>query len=532
MVTDYERWLRDTTALLGGEVAENSEEAGEAEDRLGATPSSGARRSQADVLLAAAADAELFHDPDRTGYARVAFNGRRRTCAVRSADFRDWLIRQYRTVSSGAPSSQAMETALRALEAQACLDGAEREVFVRVARAGATVYLDLCDELGRMVEVTAAGWRVIDEAPVAFKRTRYMTALPEPQRGGDLSQLRAFLNLSESESRWRLLVAWLGFAMLPPGSGTYPVLVLGGQQDSGKSTTARVLRALLDPNRGPLRGEPRESQELMIAARNSWCVAYDNLSRLPEWLSDWLCRLVDGAGLSRRELWTNEDEWLLTAQRPVIINGIGDLAQRGDLLSRALVVELDPLPDERRRGETEFWRDFEAAQPGILGALLDVVAAALAAQAEVRLFRQPRLADFARFGTAAEAHLGWPPGAFLAAYDESRAAGHDIVLGDSSVVPVLRVLLADKGTWEGTASELFEALTALAGEEAARRLPKAPNALSTHLQRIAPSLQAAGIRFERPPRVGRERRRLLRVERLPESSAASSTSPAADDPAR
>lgn len=40
----------------------------------------------------------------------------------------------------------------------------------------------------------------------------------------------------------------------------------------------------------------------MIAANNSWCLAYDDLSHVPPWLSDALCRLSTGGGFATREL--------------------------------------------------------------------------------------------------------------------------------------------------------------------------------------------------------------------------------------
>ena len=111
-----------------------------------------------------------------------------------------------------------------------------------------------------------------------------------------------------------LLAAWLVAAFRP--HGPYPILVLHGEQGSAKSTTARVLRALLDPNTAPLRGEPRDLRDVMIAASNGWIISFDNLSRIPHWLSDALCRLATGGGFSTRELYTDSEEVLFDAQRP------------------------------------------------------------------------------------------------------------------------------------------------------------------------------------------------------------------------
>ena len=78
------------------------------------------------------------------------------------------------------------------------------------------------------------------------------------------------------------------------------VLVLHGEQGAAKSTTARVLRRLCDPNTAPLRAAPRGVRDLMIAATNSWPFCFDNLEHLPPWISNALCRLATGGGFATR----------------------------------------------------------------------------------------------------------------------------------------------------------------------------------------------------------------------------------------
>ncbi len=129
------------------------------------------------------------------------------------------------------------------------------------------------------------------------------------------------------------------------------MLVLHGEQGSAKSTLVRILRALIDPNTAALRAAPRDERDLVIAARNSWCLALDNLSHLPDWLSDALCRLATGSGFATRELYTDAEETIFAAQRPIVLNGIEELATRGDLLDRALLLYLPAIPEAQRHDE-------------------------------------------------------------------------------------------------------------------------------------------------------------------------------------
>src|SRR5262249_5172222 len=150
---------------------------------------------------------------------------------------------------------------------------------------------DLGDESWRAVEIDATGWRVIDNPPVRFRRAGGMRALPVPVPGGSVQTLRSFLNV-RSDADFVLVVAWM-LACLR-NRGPYPVLALSGEQGSAKSTFSAMLRALLDPNGAPLRALPREDHHLFFAANNAHVLVFDNVSGLPAWISDTLCRLATG----------------------------------------------------------------------------------------------------------------------------------------------------------------------------------------------------------------------------------------------
>ena len=256
------------------------------------------------------------------------------------------------------------------IEAKAHFDAPERVVHIRVGGLDGRLYLDLGDETWRAVEIDATGWRVIDNPPVRFRRAAGMQPLPMPVPGGSVETLRSFLNV-QSDADFVLVVAW-ALACLR-NRGPYPVIVLSGEQGSAKSTFSAILRALLDPNTAPLRALPREDRDLFIAASNGHVLAFDNVSGLPAWISDTLCRLATGGGFAVRQLYTDQDEVLFDAARPVILNGIEDIVTRPDLADRAVFLTLEPIPEERRRPEAELWAAFEAERPRILGVLLDAV---------------------------------------------------------------------------------------------------------------------------------------------------------------
>jgi hypothetical protein len=456
----------------------------------------GADEEQSQATLAAnmAAAWELWHTPAGDAYATVPVGDHDETWPIKSQTFKRYVAKCFFDEQQKAMNSDALSAAINLMEAKSLFEGEEHSIHVRVASHKGNVYIDLCNSDWQVIEITAAGWQIIDESPVRFRRSRGMLALPTPERGGHVDELRQFLNVEDET--WILVVAWLVGAFHP--CGPYLILALFAEQGSGKSMTARLLRYLVDPNSAPLRAEPQDERDLMITAGNSWCLAYDNLSHVPPWFSDALCRLSTGGGFATRELYTDSDEIIFDSKRPILLTSIEDVATRSDLLERCLIVWLPTISKERRRPEDEMFAAFEKVRPRILGALLDAVVGALRDQPSTRLEQHPRMADFARWVTAAEASMGWSKGTFMAAYSGNQESANELALEGSIVARPLLELLDEHGSWWGSAGELLPALAERVNDQTKRQhgWPKNPRSLSGHLKRLSPNLRAAGWEVE------------------------------------
>lgn len=485
--------------------------------------------TQADILIDLAKTAELFHTPDGTGYADLNINGHRETWPIRAKGFRRWLARGFFEVTHGASSSEALQSALNVIEAKAHFDGPERMVHIRVGELDGRLYLDLCDDNWGAVEIDANGWRVIDNPPIRFRRTAGMLPLPIPVRGGSINTLRSFLNV-KSEADFVLVVAWV-LAVLR-NRGPYPVLVLSGEQGSAKSTFTLILRSLLDPNTAPLRALPREDRDLFIAANNGHVLAFDNVSGLPAWISDTLCRLATGGGFAVRQLYSDQEEVLFDAARPVILNGIEEIVTRPDLADRAVFMTLEPIPEENRRPEAELWAAFEAERSRLLGVLLDAMVEGIKRLPDMHLEKLPRMADFALWATACETAL-WSAGTFRSAYCGNRDDAVKSVIDADPVGAAVRELMATRTVWTGKASDLLGALGVVVGERGVKSKiwPDSPRALSGRLRRTATFLRAIGIEisFEREGRRGRTRTITISANSPTEYQEKPPSTPSADN---
>jgi hypothetical protein len=450
------------------------------------------KETQFEVLLRISDGAVLFHDATHRPYASITVGNHAEVLSLRSNEFRLWLRHQFFSDQDHPPCAESFQQAINQLEAEATYNAPMEAVHLRVAGQGDAILIDLGDPDWRVVEITSAGWRVMDRSPVRFRRPRDMGTLPIPQQGGSLDLLRPFANCSESDCL--LIIAWLAAALRP--AGPYPVLVLTGEQGTAKTTLAKILKCLIDPHVLKSRSAPRDERDLAIAANNNLVVLCENVSSLPPWMSDAFCRLCTGSGWGTRQLWSDDEEQIFAAQRPIILEGITDFVDRPDLMDRCVFVHLSPIPEDKRRKESECWKAFEAAAPLLLGALLDAVAGGLAVLPTLKLSSLPRMADFAEFGEAVSRALGKPPGEFLDAYRDNRKSANESALDDSPIAGAIRTLASQTATgWTGTASGLLEALGALVSDKTreSRRWPKSPKAMGGAVRRLAPQLRMIGV---------------------------------------
>jgi len=463
-------------------------------DQLNAKGIKSASTKVVDLLLN---KLDFFCDPVGVAWVGLPVPPHTEFVPVRSSKFRSWVGRRYYEKYHKTMGGAALEDAITVFIAKAA-DNPTREVYTRLAHYQGKLYIDLCNQNWEFVEVDPAGWHVITNPPIPFKRSRGMKPLPTPELSiNDPYDLRQFTNLDDEG--WNLVMGWLLGAF---GPGDYPILVLNGEQGSGKSTLSELLRRLIDPNEADLRGAPREEQTLMIAASNSHVLAFDNLSSVPDWLSDSLCRISTGAGFATRELYTNQEEVIISVKRPMLINGITDLVTRGDLLSRSIIVTVPTLDDTQRVSKDDYWIQFEAAQPYIFGLILDTLSHALANFPKTKLTSYPRMADFARWVMAAGPSMGWGPDKFLSTYELAAQNATIAVLDYSMVANELQVLIKQNPNWKGTTMDLLEKLRAQSvfgpSEDYFHKLR--PNTLAGELKRLAPILRKVGINltFHKP----------------------------------
>lgn len=455
--------------------------------------------SLADRLIALARErCRLTHDEQQDAYAVFEWQGARQVHRIDSRGFSDFLSHAYYAETDRAPSEMALKVALATLRGQAKFEGETCKVFTRIAKTEKGYWLDLCNEAWQCVQITPTGWAVVaGEAAPLFTRSASMRPLPVPQRGGTLDALWPLVNIPEAD---RLMVlAWLleGLRTDTP----HVVLELVGEQGSAKSYTQRFLRRLIDPNQADLRAAPKAVEDVWIAARNSHMVSLENLSHLSAQYQDALCVLATGGGYSARTLFTNAEETILELCKPIVLNGISVVVTAQDLLDRSVHIDLPTIRLREMAGDMD--ARFEAAQPALVGALLDLFAKVLAMLPHVNIDRlqRPRMADFAALGEALTMVMGGPAGAFL---DRHVSMRRESVLTTIDASPVGAALLAfmeqNPAGFEGSLTGLLVKLEAY--RQTHEFWPRSPKGLGDALRRLAPALRLIGFESKSIPKIG------------------------------
>jgi hypothetical protein len=459
-----------------------------------------ARRSQRDKLMNYFDLVGLWHDDAERAFVTFPVDQHREHAVVRSARFRNWLMLKYVDDYGSAPSSKPVDECLNAAEALA--SRAKRySAFFRVAEHQGRIYLDLCDDEWRAIECTKNGWAVIDEVPVKFVRRDGMLSLPEPERVTEqlsgIEELRSFFS-NLSQAHFALVVAWLMSCLRD--TGVYPVLMVHGESGSGKTILTKLAMDVIDPRDEKALSIPKDERTVIVFAKQTFLLGFENISFIPQWFSDSLCRLASGDSFVAVKLYTDDELAIHKAKRPVIVNGIPRLAEREDLASRTLTIHLPPFTDDRLT-EPELLDRWRQAKPRILGGLLDGVCAALRNVDRVTLPEEPRLIGALKWATAAEPNFGFDDGEIFRAYQGSAKETVQAALEADIVAIVLLKFIQSLPTrsWEGTPTHLFDALNAFATEtqRKMKSWPISPAGLTNRIERAAPILRSQGVHIER-----------------------------------
>lgn len=451
-------------------------------------------------------------------------NAGRRTMQIQpsgNCDFRGWFAAFCVNTIGFVPNGDLLNTAQVYFSDWVRTEGKKVKDFIRVGGRVGELYVDIGNDTNDAWRITAKGIEKVTGGPTHIRLLRGAGMLPlvEPDLSTPASELMPLLRefIKAPEDDLVLLVSWLLGSMRP--EGPYPVLTISGEQGSGKSTILRLLRRIVDPHALDMRTPPEDQRDLQAMVRNSFCLAFDNVSFISHKMSDALCVISTGTGAQGgRALYTNAEESAVRVCRPIAMNGIPDVIERGDLVDRSIHVHLPRIDAKDRRDDYEFWQLFASKHAKLLGALMNAAHIATQNYAQVKLEEKPRMSAFAVWVVAAEDALGWTPGHFIDVYSNNRNDAEMHMLEFHGLASALLRMMEDKKEFSGTYPDLIGQLEMHSGPR--ETLPKTSHAFAAELRRIKPLLERTGLRFFNGGRTGlmgqkgRSRIQIVKVEEV------------------
>jgi hypothetical protein len=467
-----------------------------------------------ELIQLAIEEGELFYDPKtERAYITVSIDGIDSTMAINGKQFFEWISFRYYSVSGQSANEASLKQARFALSGVAKFEGKKQQIYLRVAECNGSHYIYLADDRLRTIEVLPSGWRIIENPPVKFWKPASMQSLPIPKHSGNIDLIWRFINVQETDRP--LILAWIleSYRNETPK----PVLSLCGTQGSAKSSTQDRIRQLVDNNAVNLRSAPKSVQDIFVGAGCNWLISYENLSHLSAPIQDAFCTLATGGGFAARTLYSDDDETIIDAKRPIIINSIPNVITAQDLTDRAICLE---LPRINYKEEIELEKEWQAALPSIFGGLLDLFVMTLKQMPKVKLVNPPRMADFARLGEAMMQAQGAEDGEFIRLYRANLNEGVSRAMESSPAAIALCELARTHSegsiVFHGTVQSLLNRLVDYRRDS--ENWPRSAKGLADSLRRQMPALALIGISVEissNVRRIGSERGVAVTVKILP-----------------
>ncbi len=466
----------------------------EEQDREQAGP--GEKVKKADQLVAAfmATKPELFHDQVLEGHVALVEDDHRAIYRLGSRMFKLRLAHQGYKQTGEIPSGNVINDALNVLGGMAVYANSQHRLHVRVAWDEGCLYYDLGD--WRAVSVSDHGWEVVDVPPLMFRRFAHQKPQVEPESGGDLRDLLPLINITDTEGQLLFLVDLVA-GMVP--EIPRPLSIFHGAHGSAKTTAMKMKRELQDPAEVPLVGMPRDPGHLAQLGSHTLCLFLDNISTMPDWLSDAMSRFCTGDGFMKRALYTDDDDVIFKPMGIGGINGINLVVTAADLLDRSLVFQLHRVSETDRLEEAVLWRRFNEARPQLLGAMFSAYSEAMSLVKTIEVDRLPRLADYYRWACSVAVAIGYSISDYEAAWAKNQGIQDQQALDASPVAEAVLAFMEDREEWDGTAAQLLSELNQIAEklkiDTKDRAWPSGAAWVTRRLNLVMPNLAQVGVQF-------------------------------------
>ena len=462
---------------------------------------------QVDAIIQVAKEncQEIFNDEYRVAHAAVTINEHLEILPIAGTRFKHWLRKIIKQEYHVAVRDTLLDEVAFNLISDAAFDGQTRNLSLRFASApddnlGLKLrwYYDLTNDEYEFIEITPDSWKV-KRNEILFRRIEHQQPQDYPNNSGDYPPdiFDRFMKLLNVEQSKRLILKCYIISLFIPGLPK-AILMIHGEQGSAKSMLQELIKMLVDPDILKTLSFPKDTAELVQQLSHNALVYYDNLSKIPVWISDLLCRATTGSGFSKRRVYTADDDVVYALMRNIGFNGINLAASKPDLLDRGLILQTEMIPKGDRKRMRKIWNEFNTLKPQLLAYILDTLVKVLAWKREnpsVELLKElPRMADWAEWCEVISRCMGEEDNAFINAYTQNIELQTEEIIAGSDLASVI---VAHTEDFDGTSTELLAKLNLYADSNGVDRnnryWPKTASSLSYHLHLLQRTLRDVGI---------------------------------------
>lgn len=462
-------------------------------------------KSAADSLLALAIKhMEFFKDSNNNSYVLYKAHGTKLIANTESEDIALYLRRLYYDTCQKTVGKDVLRQVADTLNMFGKTSNDVRNVHSRVAYENGALYYDLNNTAYDIIKIDSAGCELADSRDrVYFMRDNNMKAQLSPDLSAKPSELLDYIqhHFRIKDAQEAVLFAvYLVSCFLEQIS--HPILIIHGEKGSAKSTTMRMIQQIVAPSVNELLSIPQRKDDLVVILSKNYYVAFDNLQILNQEKSDILCIASTGGTYVKRKLYTNGENVSLNLKSCVACNGINVVASQSDLLDRAILIELERIPEKERQTDNYIWNEFQKDLPMILGCCFNALSETLGIINRLNFKSLPRMADFMRWGCAIAIGLGLDYKLFYSAYiNNIKKTKKESIDSNALAECLIQFMKKHAPIWTGTWTDLYTQIKDIAISQSIsaydNSIPKAPAALSKKLNEIKSDLETEGIYFEK-----------------------------------
>jgi len=456
-------------------------------------------------------------------YSLIKNNNHFETIEIPSGQAIHWLSKLFFDEYGTIATDDSYRQALTQIKSQALYSETTRErVYNRIAQTDDAFYYDLASPKWEVVKITKENISVIeiDESTPIFHRMQHQAQQAYPildTKRDALSELCNFLHISDHyQILFKVQIISNFIEDIPT-----PIMVLIAESGALKSTISSIVKTIADPSGvgrdSNVSSFPEKRDDLNIHVYNRLVSAFDNITNFKQVIADDLCRVVTGQQYSKRKLFKNSEEILMSYKRKLILNSITLNIEQPDLVQRCIFYMLSEIKKTSRITEKEVEKRIEELLPHILGQIFQILQKSLTLYPEIleEIKNPERMADFTIWGETISRILGYENNDFIKKYSDNLKQTHldasyshaiisylDEIVNKEETLADLEEIKQDGKTFKVSMGSFYSGLKHYARQHGFdvhtkySNFPKHPNKLGGYFRKIKPILNVNNFIIE------------------------------------